>query len=315
MNPITDHDGIYRIVGLGSVASMMRQLAYAAGLSQVNEQDLIIFKAALIGGLGRFYSAVSTDLVYGYPACKDTRSNIQGLVLSVQERPLEYTPLGERAWRTEILHEWSSSDENIWNADAFKVTVYYRKDLETAVREHQQSVVMRCADRCGRLGVPFILEIMSQPLTEQERSNPRAYARCLPDIVAGYVDEFSERRYGVDVLKVDFPADLRYCEGMDLPGGTAEEPIYSLNEVKGFCQALTRRSPVPWIIMSGGVGLEEFLAKVRIAVSSGASGFIGGRSLWAGAVSRYPDYQAVNAWMRAGAREIHRRVLEASLRW
>lgn len=71
--------------------------------------------------------------------------------------------------------------------------------------------------------------------------------------------------------------ELRYCEGADLPGGTAEELLYSLDEVKGFCRVLTRRSPVSWIILSGGVRLEEFAEEVRIAVSCGVSGFIGDR--------------------------------------
>jgi tagatose 1,6-diphosphate aldolase len=294
---------------------MVRQIATSGtgAPRRVTGQDLVDFKAVLIGGLGGLYSAVSTDLEYGYPACLRVRDRMRGLILSVQKRTFGYVPLGERPWRNELLHEWLEAGKNIWDADAFKVTIYYRRDLPGKVRERQKEVVLRCAEKCRQLGALFILEIMSQPLTDREKSDPRVYAKNLPDIVAACVDTFADRTYGADVLKVDFPADLRFCDGAGIQSNSSGEPLYDRRQAEDFCSAISRRSPVPWIIMSGGVDLPAFEEKVRIACSCGCSGFIGGRSLWADASSLFPDENACREWLQTEAPAIHRRVKEASL--
>ena len=127
MNNIRDKDGIFRIVGLGSVASMVRQMSEAdAGKEYpVKKQDLVDMKVVLISGLGDLYSAISTDLVYSYPAyCREPNNN--ELVLSVQKRSFDYLSPGQRNWKNELLHDWLEEDSNIWGADAFKVTIYPR---------------------------------------------------------------------------------------------------------------------------------------------------------------------------------------------
>jgi tagatose-1,6-bisphosphate aldolase len=37
---------------------------------------------------------------------------------------------------------------------------------------------------------------------------------------------------------------------------------------------------VPWTLLSAGVGFEEFVKRVGIALDNGASGFIAGRAIW-----------------------------------
>jgi tagatose 1,6-diphosphate aldolase len=311
MKNIRDKDGIFRILGLGSVASLAKQLSLTKGES-ASEDDIVHFKSVLIKGLGELYSAVSTDLIYGYRAISENPEIIRGLVLSVQKRPFNYIALGQRDWKSDLITGWVVSRENLWHADAFKVTVFYRKDLERRIRNHQESVVMFCAEKCNQLGVPLILEIMSQPLTEQEKQTPQEYARVLPDIVHGYVDEFSNLKYGVDVLKIDFPADLNYCSEYIEKEKISERALYDLTDIYNYCKIITKCSPVPWIILSGGVSIEQFETKVRIACSCGASGFIGGRSLWQGAVSLFPRFSDIGKWIKTDGTAIYSRIFKAS---
>ena len=74
----------------------------------------------------------------------------------------------------------------------------------------------------------------------------------------------------IDILKAEFPADLRY-----------EQDEHTL---LGYCRALDEASAVPWILLSAGVGFDDFLREVRIASQAGASGFLAGRALWQEAV-------------------------------
>jgi tagatose 1,6-diphosphate aldolase len=44
---------------------------------------------------------------------------------------------------------------------------------------------------------------------------------------------------------------------------------------------------VPWVILSAGVGYENFRTQVEIACRAGASGYLAGRSIWRDAVSTH----------------------------
>ena len=44
---------------------------------------------------------------------------------------------------------------------------------------------------------------------------------------------------------------------------------------------------MPWVILSAGVGYDDFKRQVEIACAAGASGFLAGRSIWRDAVSTH----------------------------
>jgi tagatose 1,6-diphosphate aldolase len=71
---------------------------------------------------------------------------------------------------------------------------------------------------------------------------------------------------GVDMLKVEFPGDV------DSP----EAQAVALDA----CSRLDAGIDVPWVILSAGVGYNDFRMQVEIACKSGASGFLAGRSIW-----------------------------------
>jgi tagatose 1,6-diphosphate aldolase len=50
---------------------------------------------------------------------------------------------------------------------------------------------------------------------------------------------------------------------------------------------------VPWVILSAGVGYEDFKTQVEISCRAGGSGYLAGRSIWRDAVSTHdPDARA-----------------------
>ena len=52
------------------------------------------------------------------------------------------------------------------------------------------------------------------------------------------------------------------------------------------CRRVTEAlGPVPWTLLSAGVGFDDFGERVRIALDNGASGFIAGRAIWGEAVT------------------------------
>ena len=75
---------------------------------------------------------------------------------------------------------------------------------------------------------------------------------------------------GADVLKAEFPYD---------PGVTDE------GRWREACAELDAATPVPWVLLSGGVDDATFERQVRVACEAGASGVLVGRSVWAEAAA------------------------------
>ena len=67
--------------------------------------------------------------------------------------------------------------------------------------------------------------------------------------------------------------------------------------MKDICQKLDEASTLPWVILSAGVDIEEFIENVNLATGAGASGFLCGRAIWKDAVQYYPDTEAVQKFL------------------
>ncbi|RKY62134.1 MAG: hypothetical protein DRP99_05985, partial [Candidatus Latescibacterota bacterium] len=115
-------------------------------------------------------------------------------------------------------------------------------------------------------------------------------------------------------LKVEFPADLKYteeyCHGTF--DGKKRKALYDLDEVEDFCRRVDEACGVPWVILSAGVGIEEFLVNVELASEAGASGFLGGRAIWQGCTKFYPDVEAMEKWLATSGADNFKRLHEAS---
>jgi tagatose 1,6-diphosphate aldolase len=89
------------------------------------------------------------------------------------------------------------------------------------------------------------------------------------------------------MLKVEFPGDVGNEEARD----TATEA----------CARLDAAVEVPWVILSAGVGYDDFKRQVEIASAAGGSGFLAGRSIWRDAVSIHePERRRLAAKQAAG---------------
>jgi sulfofructosephosphate aldolase len=65
-----------------------------------------------------------------------------------------------------------------------------------------------------------------------------------------------------DLLKLEWPGSAYGCRRISEELGT-----------------------VPWTLLSAGVGFDEFVERVQIALGAGAVGFIAGRAIWGEAVT------------------------------
>ncbi len=106
------------------------------------------------------------------------------------------------------------------------------------------------------------------------------FARAKPAKVTAYMREFSKPQYGVDVLKVEVPVNVRFVEGS--AANTDGQVAYSRDEAKALFRAAAQVARVPFIYLSAGVTDEVFRETLELAAEAGTpfSGVLCGRATW-----------------------------------
>jgi len=144
-------------------------------------------------------------------------------------------------------------------ASAAKLLVYYHPDSPTA--EEQETLVADVAGECRRFDLPLFLE----PITHSiDASKPTLTGEDRRRVVIETVRRLTA--VGGDILKVEFPYDAS---------------VTNRARWEDACTELDEASPVPWVLLSGGVDDATFERQVEVACQAGASGVLVGRSVWA----------------------------------
>ncbi|HUK86085.1 MAG TPA: tagatose 1,6-diphosphate aldolase, partial [Terriglobales bacterium] len=112
------------------------------------------------------------------------------------------------------------------------------------------------------------------------------YAKKKPRIVMESMKEFSKPRYGVDVLKVEVPVNLKFVEGAKACGG---EKSYSKAEAMKYFKEAAAVTSKPFIYLSAGVSNAEFTEALEMAAEAGVkfNGVLCGRATWKDGIPVY----------------------------
>ncbi len=133
--------------------------------------------------------------------------------------------------------------------------------------------------------MPFFLE----PICYSDRIGDEKsleFAKAKPRMVTAYMAEFSKPQYGVDILKVEVPVNVKYVEGSPAFEGRA---AYSLDEAKAHFREAAQAARVPFIYLSAGVTDEIFRATLELAAEAdtGFAGVLCGRATWQDGIKEY----------------------------
>ena len=276
LQQMADADGILAMCAMDHRGSMQRLIRPDAP-EAVEYEELVKYKLDLTRALAPHATAVLLDPIYGaaqaISAGKLPAST--GLLVSLEETGYETEAQGRV---TTLLSGWSAQKVRRMGASAVKILLYYRPDLEENAAR-QREVVRRVAEACAEVDLPFLLEPIVYPVFESER-DPAFFASLKGELVVRSARDLTP--LGVDVLKSEFPEDLRYQQDED--------------RLREACERLDDASRVPWILLSAGVTFEEFERQVEIACRAGASGFLCVRAVWEEAM-RIPDGSDRRRWL------------------
>lgn len=301
LRSLTDEHGRFKMMAIDQRDSMRD--AVRKKLGELSADDMFRhvarIKEFVTKHLAVYATAVLTDPVYGYPYSIQHLPPRVGLLLAYEESPPQRVEVnGNRERRATLIAGWSVEKAVRAGADAIKLLVHYRPDASEATCRHQRDIVRQVGEECERYDVPFLLEFTGYDLTPGETKTPE-YARKRPHIVIESVREFSKPEYKVDILKVEFPADLKFVKEFANGAFDGQErpAVYTLKDVERFCHELNDAAGSPWVILSAGVDIEEFLVQVALACEAGASGFLCGRAIWKGVLEQFPDEARMEAWL------------------
>ena len=302
LRSLADGEGRFKMMAIDQRGSLSDAIAKVTNRSaeQVAGEELAKAKEVITRVLAPYATAVLTDPIYGYPYSFQSIPRGIGLLLAHEETGYERSGPTGKERKTNLVEGWSVEKAQRAGADAVKLLLYYHPGASEEVRRYQQDLVRRLGEECEQAGMPFLLELVSYAL-EEASTNTDEFARRKPDLVIRSAREFSVAKYKVDVLKLEFPADLKrtreFCGGAF--DGQERQAVYQLSEVREFCRQLNEGAGMPWVILSAGVGIEEFLIQVALATEAGASGFLCGRAIWKDAVPLYPDVARMEEWLQS----------------
>jgi tagatose 1,6-diphosphate aldolase len=260
LQQLADYRGIMTMCALDHRGALKRALN-EKDPDRVSYKEMVDFKLDLCQAVAPFASAILLDPEYGagQAIAMGLLPGPKGLLVSLEKTGYA----GDSAARiTELLPGWSVRKVKKMGASAVKLLIYFRPDLKD-VTSKQLDLVARLADQCLEEDIAFLVEPVSYPI-EKAGTSPGEFAETKPGLVIETARQITA--LPIDVLKAEFPADIRFEQD--------EEKLL------GLCRELNQASRLPWVILSAGVDFESFRKQVRIACKAGASGFLAGRALW-----------------------------------
>lgn len=225
---------------------------------------MVEFKRAVVRALSPFASGTLLDPEIGAAACIADGSlpGRAGLIVAVEATGY----LGRSNARvSRVLEGWSVEQAKRLGASAAKLLVYYNPDAANA--SDQERLVAGVAAECRHHDLALFLEPLSFSLVEGQRLTGEARRRVVVETARRLAP------IGADVLKAEFPYD---------------PSVTDRGQWREACAELDAASPVPWVLLSGGVDDATFEAQVACACRAGASGVVVGRSVWAAAAQLPP---------------------------
>jgi tagatose 1,6-diphosphate aldolase len=124
------------------------------------------------------------------------------------------------------------------------------------------------------------------------------YAIKKPEIVKAYMREFTKPQYGVDVLKLEVPINMKFVEGTKSFKG---QKAYTRDEAMNHFRESAKCTNLPFIYLSAGVSNAEFSETLDLVAQSGVkyNGVLCGRATWADGVPIYAEkgLKAFEEWL------------------
>src|SRR2546422_6101114 len=279
LKKVSNERGVIAAAAMDQRGSLQKSLGKEKG-GEVSDAMMEEFKSLVTEVLPPQASAILLDPEWGLPASK-RRSKNAGLLLAYEKTGYDKTGPGRLP---DLLENWSVRRLKESGADCIKVLLYYTPTDGAAINDKKHAWVERIGDECRANDIPFFLEFVGYEDGADEKG--LEYAKKKPQIVTESMREFSKDRYGVDVLKVEVPVNMKFVEGTKSFAG---QKAYSKKEAIDLFHKAAAVATRPFIYLSAGVSNAEFSETLELAGESGVkfNGVLCGRATWKDGIPVY----------------------------
>jgi tagatose 1,6-diphosphate aldolase len=275
LKAVSNDRGVIAAAAMDQRGSLKKALGANATDAQLEE-----FKSLVAEVLTPHASAILLDPEWGLPASK-RRARNAGLLLAYEKTGYDKTGPGRLP---DLLDHWSVRRLKEAGADAVKILLYYTPFDPQPINNQKHAWVERIGDECRANDIPFFLEFVGYEEGADEKG--LEFARKKPEIVKASMEEFSKDRYGVDVLKVEIPVNMKFVEGARTHAG---QTAYSKKEALQWFRRCAEVATKPFIYLSAGVSNAEYGESLEFAAESGVkwNGVLCGRATWKDGIPVY----------------------------
>src|SRR5579864_3586846 len=230
MKAVSDKRGVIAAAAMDQRGSLQKSLAKEKG-GEVTDAMMEEFKILVSEVLTPHASAILLDPEWGLPASKRRAKNA-GLLLAYEKTGYDKTGPGRLG---DLLDHWSARRLKEAGADCVKILLYYTPFDPKKVNDQKHAWIERIGDECRANDVPFFLEFVGY----EEGADEKGLEYLLNNDTATTesMKEFTKDRYGVDVLKVEVPVNMKFVEGTKSFGGqkayTKKEAIDLFHKAAG----------------------------------------------------------------------------------
>jgi tagatose 1,6-diphosphate aldolase len=277
LKAVSNERGVIAAAAMDQRGSLKKALGPNAG-----DKELTEFKVAVSEILTKHASAILLDPEWGLEAAKRRNKN-SGLLLAYEKTGYDKALPGRLP---DLLDHWSVRRLKEAGADCIKILLYYAPADPKNINELKHAWTERIGDECRANDIPFFLEIIGYEEGMDEKGLD--YAKKKPEIVKAYMREFSKPQYGVDVLKLEVPVNMKFVEGTKSFKG---QKAYTKQEAMEHFRESAKATSLPFIYLSAGVSNAEFSETLDLVAESGVkyNGVLCGRATWADGVPIYAE--------------------------
>ncbi|HEY6970079.1 MAG TPA: tagatose 1,6-diphosphate aldolase [Candidatus Angelobacter sp.] len=279
MQAVSNSRGVIAAAAMDQRGSLQKALAKERG-SEITSSMMEEFKSIVTEVLTSYASAILLDPEFGLPASRKRASNA-GLLLAYEKTGYDKTGPGRMP---DLLDNWSVRRLKEAGADCIKVLLYYTPTDGNAINDKKHAWVERIGDECRSNDIPFFLEFVGYEEGIDEKG--LEFARKKPEIVRESMAEFTKPQYGVDIMKVEVPINMKFVEGTKSFGG---QKAYSKEEAMEHFRRAASVATKPFIYLSAGVSNAEFNESLALAAEARVkfNGVLCGRATWKDGIPVY----------------------------
>jgi tagatose 1,6-diphosphate aldolase len=279
LKAVSNERGVIAAAAMDQRGSLQKSLAKEKG-GEVGDAMMEEFKSLVTEVLTPHATAILLDPEWGLPAAKRRAKNA-GLLMAYEKTGYDKTGPGRLP---DLLDNWSVRRIKEAGADCLKILLYYTPTDGPKINDIKHAWVERLGDECRANDIPFFLEFVGYEEGVDEKG--LEYAKKKPSIVIESMREFTKDRYGVDVMKVEVPVNMKFVEGTQSFAG---QKAYTKKEAVDHFLKAAAVATKPFIYLSAGVSNAEFSETLALAGESGVkfNGVLCGRATWKDGIPVY----------------------------